>query len=74
MLAVRTTDAVFRNSFLEAGLNQTLHRIFIDIHVVITILTYDGTREVPVDSAVLAAETVIVGAVPQSYFGMEELP
>lgn len=74
VLAVRTTDAVFRNSFLEAGLNQTLHRIFIDIHVVITILTYDGTREVPVDSAVLAAETVIVGAVPQSYFGMEELP
>lgn len=74
VLAVRTTDAVFRNSFLEAGINQTLHRIFIDIHVVVTILTHDGTREVPVDSAVLAAETVIVGQVPQNYFGLEELP
>lgn len=74
VLAIRTTDAVFRNSFLEAGINQTLHRIFIDIHVVVTILTYDGMREIPVDSAVLAAETVIVGRVPQTYFGMEDLP
>lgn len=71
VLAVRTSDAVFRNSFSSAGINQTLHRITIDIHVVITVLTWTGTVEVAVDSAVVAAETVIVGTVPTTYFGME---
>ena len=72
ILAVRSSDAVFRNEFSEAGINQTLHRITIDIHVKITILTWSGTLEIPVDSAVLAAETVIVGTVPTTYFGMED--
>ena len=74
VLAVRTSDAVFRNSFQSAGINQTLHQIFIDIHVNITILTWSGTQDIAVDSAVLAAETVIVGTVPTTYFGLEETP
>ena len=74
VLAVRTSDAVFRNSFQSAGINQTLHQIFIDIHVNITILTWSGVQEIAVDSAVLAAETVIVGTVPTTYFGLEEPP
>ena len=72
VLAVRSSDAVFRNNFTSAGINQTLHRITIDIHVKVTILTWTGTREIAVDSAVLAAETVIVGTVPATYFGMED--
>ena len=74
VLAVRTSDAVFRSSFESAGINQTKHSIMIDIHVVITILTWAGTQEIAVDSSVVAAETVIVGTVPTTYFGMEELP
>lgn len=72
ILAVRTSDAVFRNSFSDAGINQTLHQISIDIHVNITILTWTGTQEIAVDSAVVVAETVIVGTVPTTYFAMEE--
>ncbi|MBE6928538.1 MAG: sporulation protein YunB [Ruminococcaceae bacterium] len=72
VLAVRTSDAVFRNSFTDAGINQTLHQIYIDIHVVITVMTWSGTVEIAVDSAVLAAQTVIVGTVPTTYFGMED--
>ena len=71
ILAVRSSDAVFRNSFTSAGINQTLHQITIDIHVKVTILTWSGTVEIPVDSAVLVAETVIVGTVPTTYFGTE---
>ena len=74
VLAVRASDASFRNSFQSAGINQTLHSIYIDTHVCITIMTWTGTSEINVDSAVVAAETVIVGTVPTTYFGMEELP
>ncbi|MBO2526678.1 MAG: sporulation protein YunB [Clostridiales bacterium] len=74
VLAVRTSDALFRNDFSAAGINQTRHSIYIDIHVTVTVLTWTGTHDVLVDSTVAAAETVIVGTVPVTYFGMEEQP
>ncbi len=74
VIAVRTSDAAFRNEFLDAGINQTLHRIYFDINVTISLMTVDGSHEVSVDSSVLVAETVIVGQVPAAYFGLEELP
>lgn len=74
VLAVRSSDANFRNSFSDAGINQTLHSIYIDISVTVTVMTWTGTYDVSVDSSVVAAETVIVGTVPTTYFGMEELP
>ena len=74
VIAVRTSDAAFRNEFQEAGINQTLHRLFFDIHVVVTILSLEGRQEIPVESSVLVAETVIVGQVPTTYIDMEELP
>ena len=74
VIAVRTSDAFFRTEFLDAGINQTLHRIFFDINVTITLMTLNGTQEVAVDSSVLVAETVIVGQVPATYIGLEELP
>ncbi len=74
VIAVRTSDAAFRNEFQEAGINQTMHRIFFDIHVVVTILSLEGRQEIPVDASVLVAETVIVGQVPTTYIDMEELP
>lgn len=73
VLAVRTSDAVFHNSFTAAGINQTLHRITIDINVTVTILTMTGTHEIEVDSGVVAAETIIVGSVPSTYIGMDGL-
>ena len=72
VLAARTTDAEFRSEFASAGINQTLHSIHIDIFVVITVMTWSGTVEVPVRTSVVAAQTVIVGTVPTSYFGLED--
>ncbi|MBQ3356767.1 MAG: sporulation protein YunB [Oscillospiraceae bacterium] len=74
VLAVRTSDAAFRNDFSAAGINQTRHSIYIDIQVTVTVLTWSGTFDVTADASVAAAETVIVGTVPTTYFGMEELP
>lgn len=72
VIAVRTSDAAFHNSFSSAGINQTLHEITITIHVDVTIVTVAGTQEIPVDATVMIAQTVIVGTVPTTYFGMEE--
>ena len=67
VLSVSTSDAEFRNVFSEAGINQTMHRIMLDVSVVMSVLTPAGTLSVPVTSTVIVAETVIVGSVPNSY-------
>ncbi len=72
VIAARTSDAEFHSSFAAAGINQTLHSITVDIHVVVTVLSWSGAMEVPVKTSVLAAQTVIVGTVPATYFGLEE--
>ena len=67
IVSVSTTDADFRNVFTQAGINQTLHQIMLDVTVVMSIMTPAGSQNVSVTSSVIVAETVIVGAVPNSY-------
>ena len=67
VLSVSASDADFRNDFSEAGINQTSHRIMMDVTITMTVLTPVGTESVTVTSGVVVAETVIVGNVPNSY-------
>ena len=67
VLSVSTSDADFHNEFAEAGINQTSHRIDMEVRITMTILTPVGTESVTATSTVVVAETVIVGTVPGSY-------
>ena len=64
VLTVSNSDAEFRSSFQAAGINQTLHRITMEVALNVTLLTPAGTRSVRVDSGVVVAETVLIGQVP----------
>ncbi len=55
------------SEFSEAGINQTLHRIIIDISVDVDALIPGIETRVPVKTSIVAAETVIVGRVPDAY-------
>lgn len=67
VLSVSTSEADFHNEFAEAGINQTSHRIYMEVQITMTILTPVGTEAVTASSTVVVAETVIVGTVPGSY-------
>ncbi len=61
------------SDFTSAGINQTLHKIYIDVDCNISILTpYKDTDE-QVSTQVLLAEAVIVGNIPESYYNLEGL-
>ena len=62
-----------KSEFTSAGINQTLHKIFIDITCDINILTpYKDTNE-KVNIQVLLAEAVIVGNIPETYYDLDGL-
>lgn len=55
------------SEFTEAGLNQTLHRIVIEINADVDAIIPGYSTRVPVKTTIVAAETVIVGRVPNAY-------
>ena len=61
----------FRNDIVSAGINQTKHQIILEVIVDIDILMPWETLSTQVVSEILVAETVIVGAVPDTYLNLE---
>lgn len=73
-LALGTASAEFESEFTSAGINQTRHRLWLELSVPVTVLLPGGGEELTVDSRLCVAETVIVGQVPQTWFQTEGLP
>lgn len=62
-----------KSEFQSAGVNQTIHRIYLDISTSVSILTPVGCFGKDVESKVLLTEAVIVGNVPDTYYHLEGL-
>ena len=67
MESVGSSEANFRNAFTSAGINQTKHQIILTIDVSVSVLLPGFTTATKVSNSFIVAETVIVGAVPETY-------
>lgn len=67
LVAIRNSDAEFHSYFSEAGINQTLQQLTMEVKVDVAILVLGRTQSFTVSSQVVVAETVIVGDVPQTF-------
>ncbi|MCD7947726.1 MAG: sporulation protein YunB [Oscillospiraceae bacterium] len=67
VVAVASSSAAFENEFSEAGINQTLHRIVLNVEVTVKLLIPGGTVELEIPNSVCLTETLIVGQVPEAY-------
>lgn len=67
IISIRNSDASFSSSFTEAGINQTLQQLTMDISVDVAILVLGRAENFTVSSQVVVAETIIVGQVPDTF-------
>jgi len=67
ILSIRNSDASFHSDFSEAGINQTLHQLNMQVSVDVAVLVLGRTESFTVSSQVVVAETVIVGQVPEAF-------
>ena len=74
MQSVGTATARFDNQFSSAGINQTRHRIILDVDVHVSILLPGLTTYTKVSNEISVAETVIVGGVPDTYTYFSTMP
>ena len=68
ILSIRNSDGSFHSDFSEAGINQTLHQLSMEVSVDVTVLVLGRTNSFTISSQVVVAETIIVGQVPDTFF------
>lgn len=66
ILSIRNSEGAFSSNFTQAGINQTLHQLIMDVSVDVSILALGKTQSFTVSSHVVVAETIIVGQVPDT--------
>ena len=66
-MTVGTVQTEFDSQLTSAGVNQTLHRIWLDVSVPMTLMLPGGEVETNLNTRLCVAETVIVGKVPDTY-------
>lgn len=69
--SVGNVETDFKSEFSSAGINQTLHRVFLEVKCKVSILTPFKTIEEEIINQVILAENIIVGKIPQSYYNLE---
>ena len=67
IISIRNSDASFSSEFTEAGINQTLQRLLMEVIVDVSVLVLGQTASFTVSSQVVVAETIIVGQVPETF-------
>lgn len=66
-LVAGTVSTQVRSEFQSAGINQTLHRVMLDVEVPLTVLLPGSRGHTVARLTLCMAETVVVGKVPQTY-------
>lgn len=73
MSTIGNVETELKSEFKTAGINQTLHQIYLDINCNVSILTpFNNTTE-EIKNQILIAESIIVGEIPGSYYNFNGL-
>lgn len=64
---VQSASAAFISQFDQAGINQTRHRLLVEITANVTMLLPVGKVTYPITSQINLAETILIGHVPENY-------
>lgn len=71
MSTIGNLDTDLRSEFTSAGINQTLHKMYLQVECEVSVLTPFHTIEEKIKNQVLLEEVVIVGTTPNTYYNFE---
>ena len=66
-----TVDTDIKSEFIAQGINQTLHRVYVNFECNMKIITPFKNYYKKVNNQVIIAEHIIVGNIPDSYYNLE---
>ena len=71
--SIGNVETDLKSEFSAQGINQTLHRVYLQVKCQVSILTPFSNTEEDITNQVLIAENVIVGEIPSTYYNLEGL-
>lgn len=60
-----------KSEFISTGINQTLHRVYLQVKCKVNILTPFNSISKDITNQVLLVENIIVGNIPDTYYNLE---
>lgn len=66
-----TVSIEFKTEFLSTGINQTRHRVYLEVLNKMSIVAPFTSERVEVLNEVNVAETVLIGDVPSTFYNLE---
>ena len=73
IVPIGAANCDFVSCFQSAGINQTFHKIYIDVYADVNIITPIDEPTVQVKAEILVCENLIVGKVPETYLSMQDV-
>ncbi|MCI8637017.1 MAG: hypothetical protein HFJ36_04125 [Clostridia bacterium] len=70
---IGNVETDLRSEFSAQGINQTLHRVYLQVKCNVNILTPFDNISREITNQVLLMENVIVGGIPNTYYNLEGL-
>ena len=71
MILLGTVETDLRSEFIAKGINQTLHRVYLQIDCKVQILSSYKKMEERISNQFILAENVIIGEIPSTYYNLE---
>lgn len=71
VMLLGSVDTDLRSEFISKGINQTLHRVYLQIDCNVKVLSAYKNLYSTISNQVLLVENVIVGQIPSTYYNLE---
>lgn len=69
--SIGNVETDLKSEFFSQGINQTLHRVYLQVKCQVSILTPFKNITTDITNQVLLAENVIVGNIPNTYYNLD---
>ena len=69
--SIGSVETDLKSEFVSQGINQTLHRVYLQVKCKVNILTPFDSIEREITNQILLVENVIVGNIPNSYYNLD---
>lgn len=67
LIPIGAINCSFSSQFINAGINQTNHKIYIEVSSKVNVILPTANKVVTTKTEIMIAENIIVGKVPQTY-------
>lgn len=73
MLPIGTIYCKFDSSFTSAGINQTNHKIYLNVHSSVSVILPMADQIIDTQTELMISESIIVGEIPSTYLNSTSL-